>query len=727
MTSRSAKEIYTILQDTFGFSTFRDNQEEIIRAILAGRDVFAVMPTGGGKSLCYQLPAILNEGVCIVISPLISLMKDQVDNARTLGIKAGFINSTLVADDRRKITAAVVRGELDLLYLAPERLALADFSAQLKNAPISMIAVDEAHCISEWGHDFRPDYLQLAHLQEIFPGIPISAFTATATNRVQDDIITRLHLRDPFKVRASFNRPNLFYSVRMRENVLQQLTTAIKAQKGNPGIVYRLSRKDVERTTEYLRERGIRALPYHAGLDAMQRMKNQEAFNRDEIQVIVATVAFGMGIDKSNVRFVLHGDLPKNMESYYQETGRSGRDGEPALCQLFYNRGDMARLGYFIDQLVDARERDISWKKLRQMADFAETPVCRRKQVLAYFDEELPGDNCGGCDICEQGTTEIDATVEAQMLMSAIFRTGQSFGAGQVIDIVTGSRAKKILRLGHDRLKTYGVGSKKPKIYWRRLADSMLHAGLLKTGDNRFPILKITPAGEDVLYGRASYTMHCIKEMAQEVAASRTAVTVNPELFALLRDVRRKIADEDNVPAFVIFSDKSLHEMCGYLPVTESEMLAIHGVGKAKLERYGNRFIEEISEFLATHPEIERKSSPPAAIENPRPRQPVITDTVIRSGTLAARGFSLAEIAGERGLKESTVANHINRYLSQGNELNIDNLVSPEKQKQIEQLFKEHGLEFLKPIIEDMQGAASYDEARIVRGYLNFKALKQQD
>ncbi len=724
MNSPLAPGLQTTLKNVFGFSSFRANQEEIVRAVMGGGDAFAVMPTGGGKSLCYQLPALLLSGTCLVISPLISLMKDQVDHALSVGIKAGYLNSSLPAGERRAVERRLRDGGYDLLYLAPERLATEGFARLLKEIAISFVAVDEAHCLSEWGHDFRPDYLSLSVLKDILPQVAIAAFTATATRQVGEDIIKRLRLQDPFLVRASFDRPNLIYKVLAKDNVLGQIGREVRRHPGEAGIVYRLSRKDVENTALHLQGLGIVALPYHAGLSSEERHQNQEAFNRDEIQVIVATVAFGMGIDKSNVRYVIHGDLPKNIDGYYQETGRAGRDGDPAHCLLLYSRSDMVRLGNFISQLEDRQEQNAGWQKLGQMADFAEKHSCRRRQLLGYFEEVYAQDNCGACDVCLQGVEAVDATTEAQMVLSAIYRTGGRFGAGHIIDIVVGARTKRIKELGHTELKTHGVGKHHPKPYWRRLVDALLVGGSLQAVGDKFPVLTIAGQGEDILFGRASFAFSQLIALPDDNvrAARREEKEYDQDLFALLHGIRRDLADQDRVPPYVIFSDRSLREMCQYFPASAAEMPAIHGVGMVKLERYGAPFLAEIGRWLADHPEIDKPPlpalTPPVQKGKKGTKSKGVSKTMLESGALAQAGLSLAEIAKQRGIKEITVAGHLEAFLEQGKELDLGLFVSVEKQELLGKAFEAHGFGYLSPVVEGLGGQVSYDEARIMRGFL---------
>ncbi|MBU0943069.1 MAG: DNA helicase RecQ [Proteobacteria bacterium] len=711
-------DIFAQLQRVFGFSSFRNNQEDIVEAILAGRDVFAVMPTGGGKSLCYQLPASLLSGGCIVISPLISLMKDQVDAAIAIGLDAAYLNSTLTQSKQQEVMAKMQRGGYQLLYLSPERLALPGFLQRLKQSPFAFLAVDEAHCISEWGHDFRPDYLALSRIREEFPHLPLAAFTATATEKVQEDITRRLHLSEPLLVRASFDRPNLFYQVVPRQQVNKQIAEAIREHKGEAGIVYRLSRNDVEKTAAYLSARGITALPYHAGLEAGERQSNQEAFNRDEVQVIVATVAFGMGIDKSNVRFVIHGDLPKNLESYYQETGRAGRDNEPAHCLLFYSRGDFFRLRPFIEQLQDQQEREFGLQQLRRMMAFAEQPKCRRRAVLAYFDEEYGQENCGACDICVHGIEEINGTIDAQKVMSAIYRTDQRFGVGHIVDIVYGAKSKRIVSLGHDQIKTYGVGRKEGKGHWRSVIDALLAQGLLRAEGGEYPLLKLTAAGEEVLFGKKDFIHHAIlgpeKAVGQEDSHDQ-------DLFSRLQLLRREMADAEGVPPYVLFSDRSLREMCCRYPENEAEFLAVSGVGQVKLSQYGAAFLAVIRDYLAEHPEIEK--GPQAAAEEKEkqagPKRLSSSDTLTETFVLAQEGLGVEEIAARRGLKPITIAGHLEQIFQQGeNGLDILCFVEPDLLEELCAQFAAHGMARLKPVVESMGGRADYDLARIVRGYL---------
>ncbi len=592
-------ELHQSLRKVFGFESFRPNQEAIIKNILAGRDIFAVMPTGGGKSLCYQLPALLREGTAVVISPLISLMKDQVDAARENGVAALFMNSSLdqreMVDAYRKLTAGLIK----LLYIAPERFALPQFLDTLKSIPLSLFAIDEAHCISEWGHDFRPDYLALSAIPSLFPDIPIAAFTATATEKVQMDIIGKIGLRVPHIVRASFNRPNLFYQVDPKSEIHQQLLEFLKEHEEESGIIYRTTRDAVEATAAFLASHGIKALPYHAGLSAKDREKNQEAFNKDEAPVIVATIAFGMGIDKSNVRFVVHADLPKHIEAYYQETGRAGRDNEPAHCRLYFSRGDIPKIRYFIDRMQDDHERTIALEKLNQTVRFASHNVCRRKQLLSFFGEDYAADNCGSCDVCSGSREEVDISTDAQIVMSAMARTNERFGIGHIIDIVTGADTKRIKKLGHDGIKTYGAGKHRNINHWRFIVDELLAQDLIRHDGDRYPVLKFTTKSAAVLTGSKQVFGLKREERKTDVRRKKIAESgkFDVSLFDRLRAVRRRMAGEHGVPPYIIFSDKTLHEMSRLFPATASEMRKISGVGDVKLERYGEAFMNEIRSY----------------------------------------------------------------------------------------------------------------------------------
>lgn len=594
--------MFDTLRKVFGFHEFRPNQERVVRAILDKQDVLAIMPTGGGKSLCYQLPAVMMEGTCMVISPLIALMKDQVDGARANGIRAAFLNSSQNPDERDEVLQRLLSGKLDLLYLAPERFILSHFREILGQVQLSMAVIDEAHCISEWGHDFRPDYLSLSDLVTLFAGIPVAAFTATATTRVQQDILDKLALRNPLIVRASFDRPNLLYDVRFKDNIEAQLLTLLKSNPGKAGIIYRTSRKSVSDTATMLQKKGIRALPYHAGLSDAERKGNQEAFIRDEAEVIVATIAFGMGIDKSNIRFVIHADLPKSIENYYQETGRAGRDGEPAQCTLLFAQGDIPKVRFFIDSIIDETERERALGALSKVITFASTSVCRRRTLLDYFGESYPHDNCNSCDICLGSREVVDATLEAQMLLSAIVRTEERFGAGHIVDIVTGSQNKKIIDFGHDRLKTWGVGKAHDKKYWRQLIDELLAQQVIQKAEGLYPTLFLLPKASRILKREEQLNIVRILEKKKEQPHPKeSAAPYETRLFELFRSLRKQIADEQGIPPYVVFSDRTLRDMAAHQPRSAEAMLSISGIGEVKLQRYGGQFLRLIDRYCSDH------------------------------------------------------------------------------------------------------------------------------
>ena len=624
-------ELRRILKRQFGFNDFRAHQKRIVEAFVAGRDVFAALPTGGGKSLCYQLPAIAGGGLTLVVSPLIALMKDQVDAARANGLAAACLNSTLGEEEARETYRDLAAGRVSLLYVSPERLALGSFRDALAAFGVTRIAIDEAHCISEWGHEFRPDYRALGSLRALFPSVPIAAFTATATRSVQDDVIAQLSLQKPLVVRASFDRSEIFYRVERKRSVGNQIVGFVERHRGEPGIVYRSTRRATEETAALLRQRGIDAAAYHAGLSQEERRERQEQFVHDKVPVIVATIAFGMGIDKSNVRWIVHGDLPKSLESYYQETGRAARDGEPAETALFYGANDIATIRHHISRMEDDSERERSEQRLQEVLRYAESGVCRRRQLLAHFDEQHPG-NCGACDICRGEVETEDATVAAQKILSAAVRTGQRFGGRHLVDVVTGRATDRVIERGHDRLPTFGVGRDESLEYWLSIVRDVESAGLLARADGRQSGFRLTDEGRRVLKGKASFVVRRSAVAAGTPAgggysnrgggSARSGGSIPSErltpggdparadyspaalggeeaLFQRLRRLRTRIARERGVPPYTIFSDKSLKVMVRNRPTDRRAFLRCSGVGEYKLEEFGEAFLREIREFLA--------------------------------------------------------------------------------------------------------------------------------
>ncbi|ENF8750306.1 ATP-dependent DNA helicase RecQ [Vibrio fluvialis] len=601
--SDALPEPQTILRDVFGYQTFRDGQHEVIESAVAGRDSLVIMPTGGGKSLCYQIPALAREGVTVVISPLISLMKDQVDQLKANGVAAECVNSTQSREALIGIYNRMHSGQLKLLYVSPERVLTGEFIERLHNLPLAMIAVDEAHCISQWGHDFRPEYAALGQLKQQFPQVPIMALTATADDATRSDILSRLNLTDPHVYLGSFDRPNIRYTLMEKHKPVSQVIRYLETQKGHCGIIYCGSRKKVEMVTEKLCNNHIRAAGYHAGMDADERAYVQEAFQRDDIQIVVATVAFGMGINKPNVRFVVHFDIPRNIESYYQETGRAGRDGLPAEAVMLYDPADIAWLRRTLDEKNDGPQKQVETHKLTAMSNFAEAQTCRRQVLLNYFGEyrDKP---CGNCDICLDPPKHFDATEEARKALSCVYRVNQSFGIGYVVEVLRGMQNIRIREHGHDKISTYGLGRDHSHDYWVSIFRQLIHKGMLHQNITRNSTLQLTEEARPLLRGDMSLEL-AVPRLDTAVRAAKadklSSKNYDKKLFAKLRKLRKSIADEEGLPPYVVFSDATLIDMADILPTSYGEMLAVSGVGQRKLEKYADPFLDLIQEHLTYH------------------------------------------------------------------------------------------------------------------------------
>ena len=603
-------DLLITLKTTFGYDAFRPLQRDIIEASLAGKDVFALLPTGGGKSLCFQLPALVRPGLTVVVSPLIALMKDQVDQLQAAGVAATFLNSSLGSAESRSRLAGLHRNEWRLLYVAPERLMLDNWQENLKAWNVAAIAIDEAHCVSEWGHDFRPEYRQIAKLRELLPEVPVMALTATATERVRIDIVKHLKLRDPQIYVASFNRPNLTYRVTPKDQPAKQIMEFVKRREHESGIVYCATRATADRTAEALAGRGLPARAYHAGLDADERARNQELFLRDEVRIMCATIAFGMGINKPNVRWVIHYDLPKNIEGYYQETGRAGRDGLPGDCLLLFSAGDAAKQTHFIDEMTNEHERNVARAQLRKMTHYGVSAGCRRAELLDYFGETFPLDNCGACDNCLEPRETYDGTLAAQKFLSCVYRIRQASrfgcGANHVIEVLTGADTDKIRRWGHDQLSTYGIGKELGRPQWASVGRGLMRLDYLAQSVGEYPTLELTAEGVEVLRSRAPIQLTKALDLlkARRVVRREGEIACDEILFDRLRILRKQLADERKVPAYVIFGDATLRQMAREYPDHEGRMEGIFGMGEKKRAEFGSAFASAIATFLETNPRM---------------------------------------------------------------------------------------------------------------------------
>ena len=693
-----------ILRRYFGYSEFRQLQQDIILDVLKGNDVLVLMPTGGGKSLCYQYPSLLFKGLTIVVSPLISLMKNQVDSLRSNGIPAEYLNSSLNYEESKKIKSALLQNRVKLLYIAPERLAIPTFLSFLKGLKISLFAIDEAHCISEWGHDFRPEYRQLKLIGASFPDVPIIALTATATMKVREDIINQLELESCRKYIASFNRENLVYYVRPKQDTFRQIVEFLKTKPRESGIIYCYSRKNVDAITENLKFAGFRALPYHAGLSPEVRSKNQDKFIKDDVEILVATIAFGMGIDKPNIRFVIHHDLPKNLEAYYQETGRAGRDGLRSDCVLFYSYGDRQKIEYFINQITHEKERKIAHNKLMEIINFCETTVCRRKLLLGYFGEEYKENKCSGCDNCLIPKEEIEATDEILTILSCVRELGEKFGINYCIDVLTGSKTSRIVQNGHMALGIYGSGKNQPKKMWLGFIRELLQREYLNL-EGEYPVLKLCQKGRGLLSGSkgnaATEKIFLVKPQSVEKPAIMEQDADNRGLFEALRTLRKTLADAENYPPYMIFNDSSLKQMAAKRPCTPEDFRKITGVGDKKLEKYGGIFIGEIRRFC----EKEGLSSQPV---KKRPSELVTLQ-------MLDQGMDLDTITLARNLSLNTIYGHIENLILGGENIDIEKFITKEKIEVISNAILEIGEGSLKPIKDRLGDNFSYGEIKLVR------------
>jgi ATP-dependent DNA helicase RecQ len=720
------------LKQYFGHDAFLPGQHDIVEQVLAKRDALILMPTGGGKSLTYQLPALLLPGVTVIISPLIALMQDQVERLQVNGIAASFINSSLSNLERSQREKAALNGQLKLLYVAPERLLTGNFLSMLdqidERVGLSLLAVDEAHCVSEWGHDFRPEYRQLGQLRNRYPHTPMVALTATATERVRADILEQLLLRTPYIHIASFNRPNLSYEVRQKNSgSYRELVHILREHQDMSVLIYCQTRKGVDDLAALLNRDGIRALPYHAGMTNEERTENQSRFIRDDVPVLVATIAFGMGIAKPDVRAVIHYDLPRSLEGYYQEAGRAGRDGLPAKCILFFNYGDRMKVEYTVAQRSGELEQYVAYQQLQQVIAYCDSAMCRRRMLLEYFGEAFQEENCGNCDNCLQPMVMEDRTIDAQKFLSCVGRTQQRFGMNYVIDILRGANTQRIRNNRHDQLSTYGIGKDRSAEEWQHLGRTLVHQGLLTSEmSDGYSILKLNTLSREVLRKQRSVEIAVpVKKLPERQEKPASTVSqldpVSEGLFHHLRALRKQFADEQRVPPYVIFSDATLRALAEQRPQSQSHFAQIPGIGSRKLEAYFAPFTYAIRDYCESHnlvmglepaKEEKEQKAPATPQTSPGPLSKQVTLDMYNEGR------SIEDIARERNLTPGTIIKHLIELIEVGENIDIERLVPLERHQIILNALQQVGDELLKPVKEFLGEEYSYDEIRLVRAVM---------
>ena len=708
-----------LLKTYFGYEGFRPMQLDVINSVLGKKDAFVIMPTGGGKSLCYQLPALKLDGLTLVVSPLIALMKDQVDGLKANGISAEFINSSLSYTEIMDIQFRICQGETKILYIAPERLSQENFKQFLKEVNLSLIAVDEAHCISEWGHDFRPDYRNLKNLRMIFPKTPMMALTATATKKVREDIINQLCLIEPKIFISSFNRENLNLLVKRKKNSFDKILELIREHKNESIIIYCFSRRETEKMAGDLTEKGYKTVFYHAGLNDKTRKKNQELFIKDDVKIIVATIAFGMGIDKPNVRMVIHCTFPKTLESYYQEVGRAGRDGLKSDCVMFYSGGDKRKHDFFINQIEDVKTQEHQKQKLKEMINYSESLICRRKYILNYFGEEFSDEKCNACDVCLTGKELFDATKITQNILSCIDLTGGFFGANYIIKVLKG---KENIKEWHKKFFVFGIDKDFSDEELKEIILSLINLDFIKKSDGDYPTLSLTFKAREFLQEPVKIELQKPKEESK-IIVKEIGKDLNYDeiLFEKLRALRKNMADEKQVPPFVIFGDVSLREMAYHLPCSKQSFSKIKGVGETKLESFGDVFLDVIKSH------VEGKGFAPREIlydeqrkisENSKTKN---LDRCKKTREGLDKKLPICEIAKQQGFTEGTIINHIEKIVNSGEEINIDYLKPcKEKFEKIKSAFEKFGTELLSPIYNFFNGEFSYDDIRLVRIFMKW-------